>query len=63
MLNFKADKIDYWIAQGYEDAHRCIGDVARVLKQQTESRLAIEKRDVILQALDDDFFTIAYIKQ
>ena len=63
LLNFKADKIDYWIAQGYEDAHRCIGDVARVLKQQTESRLAIEKRDVILQALDDDFFTIAYIKQ
>jgi NTE family protein len=62
LLNFKADKIDYWIAQGYEDAHRCIGGVARVLKQQTESRLAIEKRDAVIQALDDDSFSLSLFK-
>lgn len=58
LLGFKADKINQWIEQGYEDAQRCIGDVARVLQQQTESRLAIEKRNAALQALDDDGFSL-----
>jgi NTE family protein len=61
LLNFKADKINQWIAQGYDDAHRCIGNVARVLKQQTESRLAIEKRNAVLQALDDDSFSLSLL--
>jgi NTE family protein len=58
LLNFKADKINYWIEQGYEDASRCIGDVARVMKQQSESISAIEKRDAVLQTLDDDSFLL-----
>lgn len=58
LLNFKADKINYWIEQGYEDASRCIGNVARVLKQQAESISAIEKRNAVLQALDDDSFLL-----
>jgi NTE family protein len=58
LLNFKADKINYWIEQGYEDANHCIGNVARLLKQQTESNSAIAKRHVMLQALDDDSFLL-----
>ena len=58
LLNFKADKINYWIEQGYEDASRCMGDVARVLKQRVESNSAIEKRNIVLQALDDDLFLL-----
>jgi NTE family protein len=62
LLNFKADKINQWIAQGYEDTHRCIGDVVQVLKQQTESRLAIEKRNAVLRVLDDDSFSLSSFK-
>ena len=58
LLNFKADKINHWIEQGYEDASRCIGNVARVLKQQAESISVIEKRNAVLQALDDDSFLL-----
>jgi NTE family protein len=62
LLNFKADKINYWIEQGYEDASRCIGDVARVLKQQAASRAAITQRNAVLQALDDDGFSLSLFK-
>ncbi|MDP3837521.1 MAG: patatin-like phospholipase family protein [Methylococcales bacterium] len=62
VLNFKADKIHYWIEQGYEDASRCIGDVARVLKQQAASSAAITQRNAVLQALDDDGFSLSLFK-
>ncbi|MCX7091991.1 MAG: patatin-like phospholipase family protein [Methylobacter sp.] len=62
LLNFQADKINQWIEQGYEDASRCIGDVARVLKQQAESTGAIEKRNTVLQELDDDIFSLSSFK-
>ena len=58
LLNFKSDKINYWIDQGYEDASRCMGDVAWVLKQQAASTAAITQRNVTLQALDDDGFSL-----
>ena len=58
LLNFKADKINRWIDQGYEDASRCIGDVAFLINQQKESQLAINKRNTVLQALDDDNFSL-----
>lgn len=62
VLNFKADKIHYWIEQGYEDASRCIGDVARVLKQQAASSAAITQRNAVLQALDEDGFSLSLFK-
>jgi NTE family protein len=62
LLNFKADKINYWIEQGYEDAQRCIGDVRRVITQQEQSKSSIEKRNTVLQALDDDLFSLSLFK-
>ena len=58
LLGFKADKINYWIKQGYDDARRCVGDVRQVLEQQAESKLAIEKRNLALSELDDDRFSL-----
>lgn len=58
LLGFKAEKIKQWIEQGYDDAKRCIGDVQRVLEQQAESKLTIEKRNVSLNNLDNDGFSL-----
>jgi NTE family protein len=55
LLNFKADKINRWIDQGYEDAHRCFADAARVLKYQTDARAAQLSRDVAIAKLNDGF--------
>ncbi len=59
LLGFKASKINQWIDQGYDDAKRCIGNVKRVLDQQIESKSAIEKRQVALQELDNDGFSLS----
>lgn len=59
LLGFKADKINQWIEQGYEDAQRCIGNVAQVLAQQDQSKLAITQRNALLSALDDDGFSLS----
>jgi NTE family protein len=59
LLGFKADKIIQWIDQGYDDAKRCIGDVRRVLVQQAESKIVIERRRVALQELDNDGFSLS----
>lgn len=56
LLGFKADKINQWIEQGYEDASRCIGNVAKALQLQTAHQTAIEKRNQALASLEDDFF-------
>ena len=32
VIGFKADRIESWIQQGYEDARRCVGDVLRSLE-------------------------------
>lgn len=58
LLGFKADKINQWIEQGYDDAKRCIGNVQRVLEQQNQSKSAIEKRNATLAQLDDDDFSL-----
>jgi NTE family protein len=58
LLAFKADKINQWIEQGYEDAQRCIGNVAQVLAQQAQSKSAIAQRNALLSALDDDGFSL-----
>lgn len=58
LLGFKADKINQWIEQGYDDAKRCIGNVQRVLEQLTQSKLAIENRNMTLNKLDNDGFDL-----
>lgn len=58
LLGFKADKINQWIEQGYDDAKRCIGNVQRVLEQQNQSKLAIEKRNMALNELDNNGFSL-----
>jgi NTE family protein len=55
LLNFKADKINYWIEQGYEDASRCLNDVFNVLKLQAASQAAQAVRDSAIAQLDDSF--------
>jgi hypothetical protein len=62
LLNFNANKINYLIEQGYEDASRCIGDVVRVLKQQAASSAAITQRNAVLQVLDEDGFSLSLFK-
>ena len=59
LLGFKADKINHWIEQGYDDAKRCIGNVQRVLEQQAQSKLAVEKRNAVLNQLDNDSFDLS----
>lgn len=59
LLGFKVDKINQWIEQGYDDAKRCIGNVQRVLEQQNQSKLAIEKRNIALNQLDNDGFDLS----
>lgn len=56
LLGFKADKINEWIEQGYEDAKRCIGDVANALKLQANAQSARVERDLGVSLLDDDFY-------
>lgn len=56
LLGFKSDKINQWIEQGYEDAARCIGNVAKALQLQAAHQAAIEKRNQASVKLDDDFF-------
>ncbi len=56
LLGFKADKINSWIEQGYEDAHRCIGDVSKVLQlQETHINTRLNRDDMINQLNNDDF--------
>ena len=55
MLGFKADKINQWIEQGYEDAARCIGHVESALKLQATYQTAVKKRGDSLAKLDDYF--------
>jgi len=55
MLNFKADKINRWIEQGYDDASRCIGNVSFVIRQQAEAKTAQSLRDAAVASLDDGF--------
>jgi NTE family protein len=59
LLGFKADKINQWIEQGYDDAKRCIRNVQRVLEQQRQSEIAIEKRNEALNQLDNDDFLLS----
>lgn len=56
LLGFKADKINQWIEQGYEDAQRCIGNVAKVLQLQSAHQAAKAERNLAIADLDDDFF-------
>ncbi len=56
LLGFKADKINQWIEQGYEDANRCIGNVAKALQLQTEQKIVEVQCNQALANLDDDFF-------
>ncbi len=56
LLGFKADKINQWIEQGYEDASRCIGNVSKALQLQTAHQAAIENRNQAVANLEDDFF-------
>lgn len=55
LLNFRADKINRWIDQGYEDAHRCFSSVAHVLKLQADTHAAQWARDTAIAKLDDGF--------
>ncbi len=55
LLGFKADKINQWIEQGYDDAKRCIGNVQKVLQLQETHQLARQNRDNAIQKLNDDF--------
>ena len=55
LLGFKADKINQWIEQGYEDAQRCIGNIAQVLALQSSQQAVIQKRNQTIADLDDDF--------
>jgi len=55
LLNFKADNINRWIGQGYEDARRCFSSVAHVLKLQTDAHAAQRARDSVIAKLADGF--------
>ncbi|MCX7097200.1 MAG: patatin-like phospholipase family protein [Methylococcales bacterium] len=56
LLGFKADKINQWIEQGYEDASRCIGNISKVMQLQTAHQLAKEKHNQAIASLEDNFF-------
>jgi len=56
LLGFKADKINQWIEQGYEDANRCIGNVAKALQLQAKQKNVEVQCNQALANLDDDFF-------
>lgn len=56
LLGFKADKINQWIEQGYEDANRCIGNVSKALQLQATHQIITKKRNHALTNLEEDFF-------
>lgn len=58
LLGFKADKINQWVEQGYEDAARCIGHMTGALKLQVTHQTVVKKREDSLVKLDDDNFLI-----
>lgn len=58
MLNFKPERIEQWMEQGYEDAKRCIGDVFDTLKVCAIHRQAQHKLRAAIDQLENDNFLI-----
>lgn len=58
MLNFKPERIEQWMEQGYEDAKRCISDVFDTLKLCAIHEQSRHRVSAAIEQLENDNFSI-----